>query len=207
MARQIPDFPPLLACCGWWRLRIGELMKESDDERAVAEANRLAIASGLLPTREWMRFEVAGERERRRLSVPVAGGASALKNHDPATWRVSVHGDATAVLAPTLATLYGRTPWLSLLLPELPLHAEREMPASDYCRAIDSAVMEALRLGERERGLTLAHLRKSLREHPQRMREICRHDAAAADPAISVADLLFRLGPMALFALLPGESL
>lgn len=202
MTRQLPLFPPLFAPIDWWRPFISEFLlrreggEESRQEAAISAAN---AACGLKP-RDWMRFQLA---EEVRLSVPVQGSASALKNAPPAGWLLSREAPREErKIRSTWATLLGPLPFcrhlLPLLLPE-GIFSEGK-PASEVCGEIFTATMRILGLNDPR---LCADLRERLQAADPRLREL-RYDICSNIPAgTQTIQLLMRLGPDAILFLLP----
>ena len=188
----LPSFPPLMACASWWECYLAALLRGGGESEAIASANRL----GGLRRRDWMRMSIAGGAV---LSLPVRGGASALKNRDPESWEMAPEAvRERRKAAATLATVYGREPFFrfldhELLIPEAPTARETCVLAFHAVSRIlgldDEALLSMLRSRTAPPGDPLARA-EALR---------CRK---GVDPSLSILDALFRLGPDAIFALL-----
>ena len=187
MYQPLPTFPPLNAPIGWWRtfcrLRAGDA--NAGIKEIVTVANR---ESGLRP-RDWLRFTIAADVS---LSMPVAGGASALKNRHPDSWKLAGESVAAAdKIKDTLATVYGRTPYFRLLEEEMELPATPGLPASVLNWRMFECAAEVL-------GVSDVSLWECLPTFPS---------ADYVDPepqdSLSVVDAIFRKGPDAIFSLLP----
>lgn len=196
---RLPDYPPLYAPAVWWRAYTRSLLAgAAGEEEATAHANR---QSGLRP-RDWMRFRLEGDT---RLSLPTEGGASSLKNRPAATWTLSREaGRESRKARATLATLYGRQPYFHLLEAELtaPLvSAEEGTTARKICTDAHRAASIILGLDDRT---LLDDLRQRIAGGDRLLRATAAElTATAYPPDRSILESLFRLGPDAIFTLLP----
>lgn len=185
---------PLLAPAAVWRRRL-----------PAADS----LQTPLPPHREWMRFTLRGDV---RISIPVAGGASALKRHTPGSWILSPHGRWNAILAGALDALYGRTPYYPHLAPCL-----MTVVNDCYNRAAQGQQVRAAELAVRTDRLCLRFMGLESSEEtpagilsamqalearspglPGRLQQEL---APAFDPDESIIGLLMHLGPQAIFAL------
>ena len=188
----MPGFPPLFAPTDWWR---------GED----------------VPRRDFLRFRLRGGTV---LSLPVAGGASALKNHDPASWTLAPNSAVQArKIDHTVETLYGNTPYYRLLGPALSLG--RRIRRDSSLPPVGSLLTELYTLcaevltGEQASCVTAFGSRtdrfRSMAEYAaglgdaqrEAIGEECRRINDATDPSLSILDPLFRFGPRAIFLLLP----
>ena len=194
MINPLPSFPPLFSTEGWWRSFIaGRLGGESPDE-AITRAN---AACGL-KSREWMRFRIEGDAV---LSVPVAGGASTLKNRPSQEWMLS----AGAVregrkIEATLATVYGRTPYFSLFRQDI-IPEYKECPAGEICRDAFHKVNRVLGLDDED---LLKELKRRMIFSDAVIKSIRAGYTGTVHPELSILDILFKAGPDAIFALMPS---
>lgn len=197
---RLPSFPPLWASGRWWRLYAAAMGRGEGREGAIAAANR---ECGMKP-REWMRFEVAGGTT---LSLPVSGGASALKNHPASSWTVAPEAIRdTRKLQATLATLYGRTPFYTLLASDLfPPENQAEskeagLPTAEAtCRGAFRRIEEILRIDE-----TVKEYVALPSDKRSRLRAIGAEKALQFQPHLSIIDAVATLGRDAIFPLLPA---
>lgn len=198
-----PDFPPLYAPAKWWRLRMGHLLKTGDDIEAIIYANNNCDISN----RNWMRFEITRPRnDTTLLSLPVAGGGSALKNRHASTWRLSPECNTFAPkIDHTLSTLLGNTPYFGYIFPtvclkEVILQAE-DSSAENICRLIDHRLCGIL-------GLQNPSLLPSIRQAVEGRNAALKHKIESAlkdfNPDISFLEYIMRYGPEAIFLLLPS---
>lgn len=149
-----------------------------------------------------MRFTVSGDAV---LSLPVSGGASALKNGTPSSWATSreAERDARKILH-TLATLYGRTPFHALLAPLLFAPIESCFSGPRVCRTLCMEAFEAvsgvLGIGDED---FLSTFRDALLSQDH-LGPVINEMRASMHARWSIIDLLMRLGPDAIFALVPS---
>lgn len=173
-----PDFPPLFPKVGWWRRYTASILNGETPQEAIRKAN------ASVKPREWMRFD--------GLSLPIEGGASALKNRLPATWRLSEKAVAEGrKMDATLATRYGGTPFYRLLdhLISLRDTIQGKEMASEVC-------IEAFRRVEGILGLDRIDLLESARDFKPPIPDWI-------DNEEEILALLFRKGLEAIFQLLP----
>lgn len=186
-----PTFPPLLAPGEWWRLYLGARLSGDSDSAAIASANK---KSGL-KSRQWMRFKISGDTI---LSLPVKGGASALKNRFPSGWELSDEaGRAARKINSTLATVYGRYPFFPFLHDDL--SAAPAGRAEDVCMSAFEAVKRILGIDDAE---LLKALKTKIDSHDTLLPEIAKEAKTNFNPELSVIDIIFRSGPDAIFALI-----
>lgn len=195
MSRLLPDFPPLFPTGEWWRAYVAARL--AGDERPAEMI--VGNMEGGARRRDWMRIAIAGGQT---LSVPVEGGASALKNRDPRGWRLAPEASREGrKAAATLATVYGRHPYFHLLSDMLPADlAVPGAPARGVC-------LEAFRTVESLLGLDdptlLAGLRRAVDGHDRRIGMVGADCRGRLRPGLSILDAVFTLGRDAIFALLP----
>ena len=187
MYHPLPDFPPLFPKAGWWRAYLSGLLAGKLPEEAVRMAN------SSLKARYWMRFD--------GLSVPVEGGASALKNRAPHTWRISDRAYPEArKIDHTLATRYGHTPFYRLLDHEISLRSilEGKTTAEEVCRDAFLRVARIL-------GLDSESLLDSARDYVATGTD--KRESGGVPPEYGDEDCilapLFSKGPETIFLLLP----
>lgn len=198
MTPTLPAFPPLLAPGLWWSMYLEARIDSKSRRDAIATAN----ASGHFRSRDWMRIRL---KEGMVLTVPVAGGASALKNHDPATWTTAPEAlrEGRKMMA-TLATLYGKTPFaasmLDMLEESLILIAQGPVEASEICTHCFCSVESFL-------GLDSQYLLHTIRDEIKNGNQVVRREKEYRqrrnDPSQSIAVTLMKEGPDAIFTLLP----
>ena len=174
---------------------LGRRLDGASDEEAVSEANRL---SGIKP-RDWMRICL---KDDTRVSFPVRGGASALKNHRPESWEMARESiRESARYASTLTTLYGRSPYYHLLatafIPEIHLPNK----ACDVCSDSFRRVKEILLPDEEA---LLESLKEALIQKNQRIRSLRERLESQINFQLSIVDALVNMGPDAIFPLLPA---
>lgn len=180
-------FAPYLAPADWYRRRLAAMLAGGG---SLPEA----------PRRELMRTMLRGKAgEEVRLSVPVSGGASAIKHGDPLGWEISEHGRWREMHLGALDACLSSTPYYQHLLPRIEGIIREVRPAAAlFCRSLDAEIMDFLKAEE-----LLPALRQMAADTPA-LYEARRRDAAClADYDQSIVALLCRLGPEAIFALLP----
>lgn len=205
--RGLPAFPPLFPSGEWWRHYIKARLAApgSSLTEGVAAAN---ASSGIKP-RGWMRFDISGGSPAS-LALPVAGSASALKNRHSDTWCLAPGAErAWHKAEATLATVYGRCPFFEAvrqLYSSLPVSADT--PAAQVNAAAFGGVADFLSLEELlpDLGRIVATDCAERSDAPfrERIRVIAGELQRGFDPALSVIDILMRLGPDAIFTLLPA---
>ena len=202
MRQPLPLFPPLYAPLGWWQLLTEELLGGSSRSEAVKRAN---MRSGI-PSRDWLRFSLAGDSG---LSLPLKGGASSLKNHPPQSWVAAKEsGRESRKIAATVATIYGRAPFYAPLA-----HLVRPFPGlsagncdptgikiSDICTFYYEETAEMLNLNDAN---LLQTLRKAINEQDKIIKSEKHRLSEKTDPSLSILDAVMRFGPDAIFTLLP----
>ena len=158
---------------------------------------------------EFPGLERIGGKERVRsriaggalLSVPVAGGASALKHGG--NLRISQHGRWQDVHLGALRAAYGRTPWFIQLYPEIDrIYSDcSEGNMADFTAALHSVVLRWI-----GNEATLRAAREMHRNENSRFEAIASELSKGIDPDLSILDALFRLGPDVIFLLLSSEN-
>lgn len=197
MYQPLPAFPPLFPPGEWWRIYVGYRLRDFESRDAINEANR---ESGLR-SRDWMRFKAAPDIT---LSLPVAGGASALKNRNPGNWTIAHEAkrDWKKILH-TLDTIYGRLPFYHLLKEEIfgEIELENISEASEICQSAFRGMERVLGLLDCE---LICRLKQLSQDKDDRFRQICKQFAVYYMPEISLLDSIFRIGPDAIFILSPA---
>lgn len=146
-----------------------------------------------------MRFAVTAET---MLSIPVKGSASALKNRNADEWLLA--GEAPrewSKALSTLATLYGRSPFhaeISAIMRSMQICPGA--PASRLCLKSFECVKSFLGLAEPSLLESYLSLPESARKSVAAVKI---EMESALNPDLSILDALFRLGPDAIFPLLP----
>lgn len=198
MTHSLPQFPPLFPIGRWWRLFLSRRLEGFSRDDAVAAANK---ESAIRP-RDWMRMALA---QNTRISLPVRGGASALKNHHPETWYMAqevVHENRKVVA--TVATVYGQMPYSRFLsdvcIPVKP-GAEGMVKASEVCLQAFERVVSLLELDD---DYLLDQLRDKTLSPTPSFKCICNDFNKNFNPELSIVDALMRLGKDAIFVLVPS---
>lgn len=194
MIHPLPDFPPLFPPGKWWRLFLSRILAGASEREGISFAN---CECDLRP-REWMRVRIAGGA---MLSFPIAGGASALKNHSSSSWMMARESTREAArFASTLATVYGRTPFFLLLKDSFFLEICPGGRAQEICEAGFRNVLDILLPHGSE---TLRSISDELSVPGSRIIEISEESNKNFNPELSIIDALARTGPDAIFPLLP----
>lgn len=198
MIQPLPCFPPLYAPGSWWAIYMKGLLAGKEENEAIALAN---LESDIKP-RAWMRMELA---EETVVSIPVAGGASALKNHNPNSWYLAPEFyRRQRRISATLATIYGRQPFFHLLDHRLAFTTwtpEDDDRAEILCQWAFKNTSEILGLGNPS---LLKDLKEALNRSASRLSEIRTDCIRSVNLNLSIFDTLMRLGPDAIFPLLPA---
>lgn len=192
MTHPLPLFPPLFAPGEWWRLYLRGRMEGRRESDSIEEANRLCG----MRARDWMRFRL---KDDTVISMPVEGGASALKNYPPAGWSLSKEATREARKGDaTIATLYGSTPFHHLLAPELSLSdCIAQAEASAVCRKAFEKVARILNIYDDT--LLISASDNANRE----ILKLKKEDIDSAfSPQLSILDAVMRHGPETIFALI-----
>lgn len=148
-------------------------------DMAPRERTRTPIAGGLL------------------LTVPIAGGSGAVKRTAPESWMLSDHGRWTHLHFEALRAAYGRSPYFAHLALRLePLYAAPPRGFREFAGRLEAEMLAFMQFGQS--WPRLMALRQS---DPELFEALRREKAAQVDPALSVFDALFRLGPEAIFTL------
>lgn len=152
--------------------------------------------------REWMRIALP---DAVLLSLPVEGGASALKNGDPERWTLAPEAARDLrKAAATLATLLGRRPFFHLLEQDLRPVAAGKDPVGMTARAVCSDAFAGICgiLGLEDPSL-LDGLSAVLQTNDSVVRRIAADFNATVDPDVSIIEPVVAYGPDAIFTLLP----
>lgn len=166
-----------------------------------------------LPTTLWMRGAPKSDSIKTRdltrtliesnspvgmvLTVPVKGGASAVKKMHPESLEISDHGDWTRIHLGAIEAAYGREPYFLHLFPEIAAiitgHPQFLMQMN---RLLEKALMDFLNFDE-----TFAEIRQLRESHPDRCSSIATRLESKINPSHSLIEPLFRLGPDTIFLL------
>ncbi|MDE6218105.1 MAG: WbqC family protein [Muribaculaceae bacterium] len=167
--------------------------------------HKLGVETFALPennAKALTRTLIANEKgERQTLSLPIAGGGHSARHTDPAEWMVSDHGRWTDVHLGAIQAAYGQSPYyihyidsLQRILREAPLR-----PYASLCMGIGEWVDQSIGLSGLLHSLTeLSERNPALLK--SRVESACR----GIDPSLSIAHVIFHLGPEAIFTLLPA---
>ncbi|MDE5813509.1 MAG: WbqC family protein [Muribaculaceae bacterium] len=160
------------------------------------------VAANTLKTRDFTRTLIESNTpEGMVLTVPVVGGASAVKRLKPTQLEISGHGDWTRIHLGAIEAAYGREPYFQHLFPEI------ATIISDYPQHLthlNVLLMEKMMefIGFSGQIGSIEAMRES---HPERCAAIKQRLESKIDPRHSLLEPLFRLGPDALFLLMESR--
>ncbi len=160
---------------GWWAdflfaLRTGRNLTES-----IAAANSRSGHLG----KEMARIELDGQR----LTIPVEGGANALKRRG-ANPLLSNHGKWRREHLGAWQAIYGRTPWYPNIIEAIEnVYAKSESEPMHLCEFNHNLLLVALEWVD-----------LSAIEIPERLQPAADEIATLINPELSIFDALFRLG-------------
>lgn len=186
---------PYWAAAGWYRHWLFSRLSGHDEETALRHACAMHPADdnrALTRTR----FESRGDV----FSVPVCGGASALKRQPADQLIVSGHGNWSQSHFRTLGTVYGRSPYFHYFEPRLREIYRQAVGRhfADFSRSIHDLISQTvLPEGVAEsfrKALAEGDRMRVLRQRCSAMSRLCGDDAP-------VCDVLFSYGPEAIFPL------
>lgn len=156
------------------------------------------VDAGNLKTRDYTRTLIASNsQEGMVLTVPVAGGASAVKRLRLPDLQISGHGDWTRIHLGAIDAAYGREPYFQHLFPDI------ASIISDYPKhlaQLNVLLMEKM-LGFIGYSKEIDGIRKLRMSNPERCAAITSRLNSKIDSSRSFLEPLFRLGPDAIFLL------
>ena len=178
----------------WWRQYLEVL---PDGVRAMPE----------MPRRELTRCRLtAAGREPLMLSIPIQGGATAVKRQTPDEWLLSDHGRWQSVHTGALEAFYGRTPYYRHLADRLiPLiaevrtgdcHAEKACMLTEEIHKVIAGMLGIDRLA--------GEIRHRCAENPDLWRARREMLERRYDDSDCILQPLTDCGPEAIFLLLPA---
>lgn len=177
---------PLTVTVGWLR----EYSRRLNEGLGDAESRRAANRATGIKGKAYARCDIRGYR----LTVPVEGGSSVLKR-EKADPLLSNHGKWRREHLGAWSAAYGRTPYFIHLYPEI----EEVYEKSDG--------MKLEEFNSRLLDVALGWLDfTGLRTGGAKINMISEETKSLAEDKLSVFDLLFRIGPDAIFALYTGEN-
>lgn len=198
---------PYMAATSWYRsyldarLAMRGTPPDVADTEAVLRANRSVLTSA----KALCRAIVAGAHGQppMTLTVPISGGASAVRREDATEWRLSDHGRWQHLHLGAIQAAYGSSPLYAHIMDTL-------RPVID--RPVTSGVSLFAQLTHAIHRIVLRHL--NIDENIDALREMitARQDFASAlryeysrdvIEYLSIFDVIFRKGEDAIFALLP----
>ncbi len=186
---------PYIASFRWYCHWMRGMLSGLDDNLARGEASRLCGVRSKLWCRTTCPSPSGGPVI---LSVPIVGGASAIKRNLPWSMIVSDHGDWPRNHLGAFEAAYGRTPFYRHLEPDMRriLRDAPEKPLHEVCEGIHLTVCRMLAIPE-----ILAPLRQALADRPSTLREIAKGLSAMIDPEENLLGILSEYGPDTLFSL------
>ena len=192
MPDVIPYLPSLGDCRRWMALRVAGLDTAEAWRRAVPLPGRSDASGRRHALRALTRTLVAGAhgQEPVTLTVPLVGGASAVKRGDTEAWRVSMHGDWIRRHRGALLTAYSATPYYTHFMPLLD-DVYASMREGDAFAGFSTALFSVV---EKVPGMESVEWLGDLRSDP-RARCICREKSAGLHTSLSVFDVIFKRGP------------
>lgn len=198
MYQPLPSFPPLFPPDIWWKIFIVGRIEGAGTEKAILQANR---ESGI-KAREWMRIRIA---EECTLSMPLAGGASTLKNHPPQSWRFSRESEREGrKMVETIATLYGRTPFFPFIKDDL----ENILSGFSEGKPVEGMCQDGFRMVEKLLSLSDTVLLESLKlrmaQGDPLLKSLKNQYSPSVESCLSILVALFSVGQDAIFGLLPA---
>ena len=197
MFQPLPIFPPLYPPGEWWRLFLSHRLAGNTEDEAIRAAN----AAANVKPRGWMRITVEADSV---LSLPVAGGASALKNRHPDSWVIATESIREGrKIINTLSTLYGNRPFYHILAPHL-----TEIFTSDAGIRASAIALEAfsnvVRILSLDNDTLLKDIRLRIAAGDRLLKETGMEFETKSSLHLSILDSIFTLGPDAIFAILPA---
>lgn len=184
MGERMISLPPYLGTLEWYA-RLADRRLRGED--GFPEAER----------KQYSRTGIRGHGEPMTLSVPIAGGASAVKRLAPDKLEVSMHGRWTHQHLGAIEAVYGRTPFFIHLFPGLSAIIETPpLSLPDLNLSLHNLIWQWMRMEDIVSAATAREIRSS-QAVARRGREL----AAVLDFRLSVIDAAFRIGPEAVLAL------
>ncbi len=167
----------------------------------AASAEWYAAAGNVpLSLRDLARCYIYSSQGRQCLSVPIEGGASAIKRRHPSEWMLSDHGNWRHVHIGALNAAYSRTPYFEHLSPFIfPLIENSSGRLADLTLSIDKVLRDFIRLDNQRDALE-----KMVVEERSMYSQLREETLAEIRINCSLLDAAFRIGPSAIFALGPA---
>lgn len=154
--------------------------------------------AGALKTRDYTRTLIGSNSpEGMTLTVPVAGGASAVKRMGPDELMISDHGEWTRIHLGAIEAAYGREPYFQHLFPEI---EEIICGYPKYLSDLNVSLMGCL-MGFLNFSDSYPEVERLRLKNPQRCSDIRTRLQSKVDPAHSLMEPLFRFGQDTLFML------
>lgn len=163
----------------------------------LANASEEAAGAGRIATRTL----IGSPGGPLRLSVPLVGGASALKRAGSSRLIVSGHGNWSHVHMSAFSTAYSRTPfWIHYHPALLRIYdSPQDKPLDLLCAGIHDFVRSVLFPDSLIESLRVRIADPDIRDL---LAKTAAERAAGTDMTLSVIDLMMRFGPEAIFVLL-----
>lgn len=169
--------PPYLASTRWIREKGNSFnIKSRDYTRTLIESNS---AGGIV------------------LTVPVAGGSSAVKRLTPEKLNISGHGDWTRIHLGAIEAAYGREPYFQHLFSDIASVIENY---PEHLSLLNVMLMTRM-LEFVDYRDSITEIEKFRKSHPRRCIEITARLQSYINLDHSFLEPLFRLGPDAIFLL------
>lgn len=151
-----------------------------------------------MPAREYTRTVVESNAPGGMvLTVPVVGGASAVKRLSPECLEISSHGDWTRIHLGAIDAAYGREPYFQHYFPDISAIIGRYPERlADLNSSLLSVIIDSLRYDA-----MAEELRDYKKRFPKRMQSIRGRMIKMIDPGHSILEPLFRFGPDTIFLL------
>lgn len=156
-----------------------------------------------LPARDYTRTLIACNRPGGMvLTVPVAGGASAVKRGDIRSLEISDHGDWTRIHLGAIEAAYGKCPYFQHLFPEIAEH----IVAYPESLALLNLTLLSDMLSFLDYDREIDALESLASENPGRCARIKSRLEAKTDASFSFLQPLFQFGKDAIFLLLDYDK-
>lgn len=187
---------PYMASAGWYGVYLrGRLAGATD-----AEASAMATAAVISRRRDLCRTLVkgGGSQPPLLLTVPISGGATAVKRCAPGSWSVSDHGRWTDIHLGALEAAYGSTPYYPHFAPLIrSLLSHPHESFASLSAEIHRIALRAMQLEE-----NLDSLRHLMATRPEMAQALAEENSEGVTDEITVFDVIFNKGTTALYTLL-----
>lgn len=156
------------------------------------------IAPDSIKTRYYTRSLIeSNSPEGMVLTVPVVGGSSAVKRHQPNQLEISGHGDWTRIHLGAIEAAYGREPYFIHFFPQISSIIEKyPKHLATFNVVLMNEMMDLVGFKDASE-----EIKKFKEDHPERFKNIFQRLESKINPDHSFLEPLFRLGPDAIFLL------